>query len=76
VRPPFSMKALRDTHRRVVAAREGWRDRRRTSSPVFPFRRNEPEPPPTRDLGGMVGCTILIVIGVGIIALIVWAVSG
>jgi hypothetical protein len=79
VRPPFSMKALRDAHRRVVAGREGWRGRRRTSNPVFPFRRNppeaEPEPPPSRDLGGMVGCAILIVVGVGLIALIVWVLS-
>jgi hypothetical protein len=36
--PRFSMKALRNAHTRVIAAREGWLKRRNTSSKVFPFR--------------------------------------
>jgi hypothetical protein len=32
------MKALRNAHTRVIAAREGWLKRRDTSSKVFPFR--------------------------------------
>lgn len=38
VKPPFSMEAIRKVHVRVVAAREGWLRRRRTSGKTFPFR--------------------------------------
>jgi hypothetical protein len=74
MRLPFSMKGLRDAHTRVVASRAGWLARRKSSSPVFPFRRNEPESPPApKDLTGMWGCAILIVIWLAIIAAIVFS---
>lgn len=76
MRAPFSMKGLRDAHRRVVAGREGWLGRRKTSGPIFPFRRKPPPPKPPddpKDLGGLWGCAILIVIGLVIIGLIVWS---
>ena len=73
------MKAIRDLHRRVVAGREGWLGRRLTSNPIFPFRRNppppKPPPPEPKDLAGLWGCAILIVIGLAIIGLIVFSLS-
>lgn len=45
MKPPFSLKRLREARERALAARDGWRQRRRTSDSKFPFRLQAIVPP-------------------------------